>query len=108
KRVYPPEDPKYVHINTGALPDTQVWRNRLGFNETMTNNYLRHPAYAEYPVVSVNWIQATQFAQWRTDRVNEVMLEREGYLSEDAKYQVIAGEAEGSFSTEAYLNRPES
>lgn len=108
KSVYPPEDPKYVHIYTGALPDTLVWRNRLGFNETMTNNYLRHPAYAEYPVVGVNWIQATQFAQWRTDRVNEVMLEREGYLSKDAKYMVIAGEAEGGFSTEAYLNRPES
>ena len=108
KSVYPPEDPRYVHIYTGALPDTLVWRNRLGFNETMTNNYLRHPAYAEYPVVGVNWIQATQFAQWRTDRVNEVMLEREGYLSKDAKYQVITGEAEGGFSTEAYLNRPES
>lgn len=108
KSVYPPEDPKYVHIYTGALPDTLVWRNRLGFNETMTNNYLRHPAYAEYPVVGVNWIQATQFAAWRTDRVNEVMLEREGYLSKDAKYKVISGEAEGGFSTEAYLNRPES
>lgn len=108
KSVYPPEDPKYVHIYTGALPDTLVWRNRLGFNETMTNNYLRHPAYAEYPVVGVNWIQATQFAQWRTDRVNEVMLEREGYLSKDAKYMVMSGDAQGSFSTEAYLNRPES
>ncbi|MDL5513749.1 gliding motility lipoprotein GldJ [Arenibacter sp. M-2] len=108
KSVYPPENPKYVHIYTGALPDTLVWRNRLGFNETMTNNYLRHPAYAEYPVVGVNWIQATQFAEWRTDRVNEVMLEREGYLSEEAKYKVINGEAEGGFSTEAYLNRPES
>lgn len=108
KSVYPPEDPKYVHIYTGALPDTLVWRNRLGFNETMTNNYLRHPAYAEYPVVGVNWIQATQFAAWRTDRVNEVMLEREGFLSKDAKYKVISGEVEGGFSTEAYLNRPES
>lgn len=108
KSVYPPENPKYVHIYTGALPDTLVWRNRLGFNETMTNNYLRHPAYAEYPVVGVSWIQATQFAEWRTDRVNEVMLEREGYLSEDAKYKVINGEAEGGFSTEAYLNKPES
>ena len=108
KSVYPPENPKYAHIYTGALPDTLVWRNRLGFNETMTNNYLRHPAYAEYPVVGVSWIQATQFAEWRTDRVNEVMLEREGYLSEEAKYKVINGEAEGGFSTEAYLNRPES
>lgn len=108
KSVYPPENPKYANIYKGALPDTLVWRNRLGFNETMTNNYLRHPAYAEYPVVGVSWIQATQFAEWRTDRVNEVMLEREGYLSKDAKYQASSGEMEGTFSTQAYLNRPES
>jgi gliding motility-associated lipoprotein GldJ len=108
KSVYPPEDPMYTSIYNGALPDTLVWRNRLGFNETMTNNYLRHPAYAEYPVVGVNWIQATQFAEWRTDRVNEAMLEREGYLAKDAKYQAMSGEVAGTFSTEAYLNRPES
>jgi len=108
KSVYPPENPKYANIYKGALPDTLVWRNRLGFNETMTNNYLRHPAYAEYPVVGVTWVQATQFAEWRTDRVNEVMLEREGYLSEDAKYHATTGEVAGTFSTEAYLNRPES
>jgi gliding motility-associated lipoprotein GldJ len=108
KSVYPPENPKYANIYKGALPDTLVWRNRLGFNETMTNNYLRHPAYAEYPVVGVNWIQATQFAEWRTDRVNEVLLEKEGYLSSEAKYKAASGEVEGTFSTEAYLNRPES
>jgi len=108
KSVYPPENPQYANIYKGALPDTLVWRNRLGFNETMTNNYLRHPAYAEYPVVGVNWVQATQFAEWRTDRVNEVMLEREGYLAKDAKYQAATGEVTGTFSTEAYLNRPES
>lgn len=62
KKVYPPENPMYENIYKGALPDTLVWRNRLGFNETMTNNYLRHPAYAEYPVVGVNWVQATQYA----------------------------------------------
>ncbi len=108
KSVYPPENPKYANIYKGALPDTLVWRNRLGFNETMTNNYLRHPAYAEYPVVGVNWIQATQFAEWRTDRVNEAVLEREGYLAKDAKYQAVTGEVSGTFNTEAYLNRPES
>ncbi len=108
KSVYPPENPMYTNIYKGALPDTLVWRNRLGFNETMTNNYLRHPAYAEYPVVGVNWVQATQFAEWRTDRVNEIMLEREGYLAKDAKYQAAAGEVAGTFSTETYLNRPEA
>ncbi len=108
KAVYPPENPMYANIYKGALPDTLVWRNRLGFNETMTNNYLRHPAYAEYPVVGVNWVQAVQFSEWRTDRVNEAMLEREGYLAQDAKYQVLSGDVDGTFSTEAYLNRPES
>lgn len=108
KKVYPPENPKYTNIYIGALPDTLVWRNRLGFNETMTNNYLRHPAYAEYPVVGVNWVQAVQFAEWRTDRVNEALLEREGYLAEDVKYRAMNGEIGGTFSTEAYVNRPES
>ena len=61
----------YKNIYEGAIPDTLVWRNRLGYNETMTNNYLRHPAYANYPVVGVNWIQAVEFSKWRTDRVNE-------------------------------------
>ena len=108
KKVYPPENPMYANIYQGALPDTLVWRNRLGFNETMTNNYLRHPAYAEYPVVGVNWVQATQFAEWRTDRVNEYYLSKEGYIEEDALYGVLNGEVEGTFSTEAYLNNPES
>ena len=76
-------------------PDTLVWRNRLGYNETMTNNYLRHPAYAEYPVVGVNWIQATEFSKWRTNRVNENILEKEGYLKKDAK--VLDVKAETTF-----------
>lgn len=108
KAVYPPENPNYKNIYAGALPDTLVWRNRLGFNETMTNNYLRHPAYAEYPVVGVNWIQATQYAEWRTDRVNERRLEKAGYLDKNTAYKAWNGEVDGTFNTEAYLNNPES
>lgn len=108
KAVYPPSNPKYANIYKGALPDTLVWRNRLGFNETMTNNYLRHPAYAEYPVVGISWLQATQFSEWRTDLVNQAMLEREGFISTDARYTAMNGETDQTFSTETYLNRPES
>jgi gliding motility-associated lipoprotein GldJ len=104
KHVFTPENKSYVAIYAGALPDTLVWRNRLGYNETMTNNYLRHPAYANYPVVGVNWIQATEFCKWRTDRVNEARLEKEGYLKKDSKTQDVS--AENSFSTETYLNVP--
>jgi gliding motility-associated lipoprotein GldJ len=106
KSVYPPSEDKYKNIYEGALPDTLVWRNRLGYNETMTNNYLRHPAYSDYPVVGVNWIQATEFAVWRTDRVNENVLEREGYMKKGAK--IVDVNAENNFSTEAYLASPSS
>lgn len=108
KAVYPPDNPKYANIYKGALPDTLVWRNRLGYNETMTNNYLRHPAYAEYPVVGVSWMQATQFSEWRTDLVNQAMLEKEGYLSTDARYVAQNGDTDNAFSTETYLNRPDA
>ena len=104
KRVFPPTQDNYKNIYEGACPDTLVWRNRLGYNETMTNNYLRHPAYAEYPVVGVNWIQAVEFCKWRTDRVNEVVLEKEGYLKRDAKLTDVTGEK--IFSTETYINAP--
>lgn len=104
KRVFPPTEENYKHIYDGALPDTLVWRNRLGYNETMTNNYLRHPAYSQYPVVGVNWIQATEFAKWRTDRVNEAILEREGYMKKGAK--LVDADANNNFNTEAYLVSP--
>lgn len=103
KRVYPPDQENYRHIYPGALPDTLVWRNRLGYNETMTNHYLRHPAYANYPVVGVNWIQAVEFSRWRTDRVNEKTLEDNKYLKKGAKLEATA---EKSFSTETYLAAP--
>ncbi|KAB8154032.1 gliding motility lipoprotein GldJ [Kordia sp. TARA_039_SRF] len=105
KTVFPPENENYRNIYRGALPDTLVWRDRLGFNETMTTNYLRHPGYAEYPVVGVNWIQAVQFCKWRTDRVNEAVLEREGYIAEGAK-SVDSLSPDATFSTEAYLTDP--
>ena len=103
KKVFPPTDENYRNIYTGAVPDTLVWRNRLGFNETMTQNYLRHPAYSEYPVVGVSWIQAVEFSKWRTDRVNEMLLEQEGITAKNSRYDAKPGE---TFSTDTYLNAP--
>jgi gliding motility-associated lipoprotein GldJ len=103
KQVFPSTEDHYKNIYKGALPDTLAWRNPLGFYETMVKNYLRHPAYHNYPVVGVNWIQATEFSQWRTDRVNEKRLSEKGYTAKDA-YQTTS--AENIFSTETYLNAP--
>lgn len=106
KAVYPPENPDFKGIYEAALPDTLVWRNRLSYNEDLVVNYLRHPAFAEFPVVGVSWLQASQYAKWRTDRVNEAVLEREGFLSKDAKFAPLDGNAP-AFNTEAYINRPD-
>ncbi|MCB4807676.1 gliding motility lipoprotein GldJ [Tamlana sp. 62-3] len=104
KRVYPPSEDHFKAIYEGALPDTLVWRNRLGFNEVMTENYLRHPGYGEYPVVGVSWIQAVEFANWRSDRVNEYNLEKAGFLKRDAKITDV--NSDQTFSTDTYINAP--
>jgi gliding motility-associated lipoprotein GldJ len=106
KKVFPPDEEIHKDIYPGASPDTLVWRDRLGYNETMTNNYLRHPSYSEYPVVGVNWLQAVEFSKWRTNRVNEDLLEKNGYLKKDAKIFDVT--ADSNFDTETYLNSPTS
>lgn len=95
RRVYGMD---YPEIYKKALPDTLVWRSKLAYNEPYVEYYLRHPAYRDYPVVGVNWLQASDFCAWRTDRVNEAILIREG-LFEHFPQQTN----ETQFSTDAYL-----
>ena len=96
ERVFIPQDLKVVYDN--AMPDENVWRERLGYNEPDVEYYFRHPAYNKYPVVGVSWLQATNYAAWRTDRVNEKILADRGYV----EYSETPT-AEGYFSTDAYL-----
>ena len=106
ERVYAPDlmGPEYEAIKNFALPDTLVWRRALAYNELYVENYLRHPAYNFYPVVGVSWIQAVEFANWRSDRVNEFNLEKAGYLKRDAKITDV--NADQTFSTDTYINAP--
>jgi gliding motility-associated lipoprotein GldJ len=88
----------YPQIYQSALPDTLVWRDKLGYNETYVENYLRHPAYNFYPVVGVSWEQAMRYCSWRTDRVNEQILIDKGILN------VMATQMDDqNFNTEVYL-----
>jgi len=103
KRVYPPTDDRFKEIYAGAAPDTMVWRNRLGYSEMMVENYLRHPAFRDYPVVGVNWIQAVEYANWRSDRVAEMGLQKEGYLERDSH---LLAKADTIFSIDTYVNAP--
>ena len=106
KRVYPPENPEFEDIYNGLLPDTLVWRNRLGSAEILVENYLRHPAYRNYPVVGVSWLQANEYAKWRSDRVGEMVLQKEGYLERGAHIPTESVTATNNFNLDTYVNVP--
>ena len=119
KRVY---NKSYPHVYKKSLPDTLAWRKVLGYREKYVEYYLRHPSYNDYPVVGVSWLQANEFCKWRTDRVNEGILVREGilkwhfadlYNEKDGDIgsvnkkdfdKKIQSRPENMFSTENYLN----
>ena len=120
RRVY---NKSYPHIYKKCLPDTLVWRSPLSYREKYVDYYLRHPSYRDYPVVGVSWLQANDFCKWRTDRVNEAILVREGIIkwhfantydhqnsdvgaaNRKGYYEdVYSSSPENMFSTENYLN----
>lgn len=94
-RIFGASNPA-VYID--ALPDTLVWREKLAYNDPLVETYLRHPAYRNYPVVGVSWKQASAYCDWRTDRVNEMLLIKHGILNYDPNQT-----PRDNFNTEAYL-----
>ncbi|MDB5128085.1 SUMF1/EgtB/PvdO family nonheme iron enzyme [Mucilaginibacter sp.] len=93
-----------------ALPDTLVWRKPLSYNEPYVDNYLRHPAFQDYPVVGVTWEQAQEYCSWRTDRTNENILRERGSLvswkdQAGGKKGAVANNAQKEpYNNDMYLN----
>jgi len=87
----------YPEIYSRALPDTQSWRSAMQYNEPLVEHYFSHAAYNYYPVVGVNWNQATEYCKWRSDRVNERILIEKGYLKKNP-FQV----SDDNFNTKTY------
>lgn len=88
----------YPEVFRKALPDTLVWREELSYNEPFVETYLRHPAYDDYPVVGVSWVQANDYCKWRTDRVNEMYLIEKGIMKPQSDPT-----PDNNFTTETYL-----
>ncbi len=82
------------------MPDSLVWRSELAYNEPLVEYYFRHPAYNDYPVVGVSWKQATDYAKWRSNRVNEKLLMDAGLLS---NADIMNQADDNTFDSKAYL-----
>ena len=99
----------HPEVVENATPDTMVWARALSHNDRMINNYLRHPAYNNYPVVGITWEQAETFCLWRTDRVNEKLLVDMGIM-EPVDYATIKTMTDQQainnmiFTTEKYMS----
>lgn len=64
-----------MHDKVNVYPDTLCWIGDLSYsyNEPMTKMYFWAPAYDNYPVVGVNWKQASAFCIWRTNLMNNFL-----------------------------------
>lgn len=70
--------------SVNVYPDTLCWVHDYAYsmNEEYTRNYFSSPAYDNYPVVGVSWVQAKAFCVWRTNFLNQY-LESIGYSTMD-------------------------
>lgn len=84
---------------TSALPDTLVWESELAYNDPYIDHYLRYPGFRYFPVVGISWLQANDFANWRTTVVNKK-------LAEDAGVEIPEGGYEGRIPLESGVVLP--
>ena len=82
-----------------ALPDSLVWQSELAYNDPYVDHYLRYPGFRYFPVVGVSWLQANDFAEWRTNVVNKK-------LAEDAGVEIPEGGYEGRIPLESGVVLP--
>ena len=96
RRVYASDYPAVLDF---AIPDTQKVMQALHMNDAM-QSYFSNPAFKYYPVAGVSWLQANEYCKWKTDRINEMILIREGVLKFNP-----AQLNEDNFNSEAYLEK---
>lgn len=90
----------YPEVYEDCKPGIHYGEKTNQYNDPYFSNYLRHPSYSYYPVQGVSWNQVQNYLAWKTDRLNEDIMIRSGYIkSGEIKTQMN----EQNFNTEAFL-----
>ena len=98
-----------------VMPDSLCWIRDFAYsyNEPMAKKYNNHPAFGNYPVVGVNWKQATAFCEWRTHYLNSFLegkkksAETDFRLPTEAQWEYAArgGRSQASYPWGGYYLR---
>ncbi len=85
-----------------ALPDTLWFSQRFTKEETayLSCNYLRNPLFSDYPVMGLGAEQIREYCTWKSDRMNEMIMIREGILD---YWEHDSSTVNEMFHTEVYL-----
>jgi formylglycine-generating enzyme len=74
---------------TKLEPSENVWTSAMSFNDLYQSYYFRFPGFNFYPVAGVTWKQASAYAKWRTEFVQELIRKERGLDSTMTKTQLI-------------------
>ena len=101
--IYGRESPEYNFV----YPDSSLWE-KVGPNRIPFLRYYGQLSYRDFPIVGVNYEQAKKFSKWRSDRVMEFFLIREGILKNEPMRRTIPDSifTIEKYFTGKYLNSP--